>query len=177
MLGSFVGIVTTGTGCQNPQAGTVVRVCFSRQVDDLKAVALTARRRCRRFGEGGWHAGCSCCVLPITRNEFGDGQVGVCRRLLDSGRAATLDFRVRLGWRKKFYAEESGEVGCAYVNLSRCSVNGKSEAVCRSWGRDPARGIAEIGMELEESSSRPLDGNSQGMVVGRLRGDPPRSRC
>lgn len=27
-LGSFVGIGITGTGCQNPQAGTVVRVCF-----------------------------------------------------------------------------------------------------------------------------------------------------
>ena len=35
-FGSFVGIGITGTGCQNPQAGTVVRVCFSGRVDDCQ---------------------------------------------------------------------------------------------------------------------------------------------
>ena len=40
--GSFTLIGITGTGCQNPQAGTVVRVCFFGRVDDLRTVASTA---------------------------------------------------------------------------------------------------------------------------------------
>ena len=41
MPGSFARIVITGTGCQNLPAGTVVRVCFSGRVDDLRTVAST----------------------------------------------------------------------------------------------------------------------------------------
>lgn len=73
--GSFARIGITGTGCQNPQAGTVVRVCFSRQVDDLRTVAFTTSWETSSELEEQGHAGCWFRVLLIKLGEQCDRQV------------------------------------------------------------------------------------------------------